>query len=256
MNAPEAVSRRNERQKVYKENNKDVIKQRQKRYREKNKESILDRKRIYAAENKERIAEWQKAYREKNADTLREYDKIRKKTPKAKEARAAAYRRFAENFVGPKMPKRKHTEESLKARRAANWRDYYARNKDRLRDAKKNYIANNRDAYLDGQRRWRNLNIARRTALEVKRQARKIQATPSWCDEFDDLVWSEAADLVIRRRSATGIEWASDHMIPLAGQGACGLHVWNNCQVIPWSLNQSKRNKLTLTEPLEWLQHI
>lgn len=256
MNSPEAVARRNERQKAYNEKNRDEIRQRQKQYRESNKNSILERKRLYAAGNKEKIAEWNKAYREKNADMLREYDKIRKKTPEAKAARAAAYRRFSDNFVGPKRPRRKHTEESLKAKRAAGWKAYYEKNKQRLSDRKREYVAGNRDAYLEGQKRWREKNIARRTALQAKRKARQRQAIPPWFDEFDAFVWEEAAALSICRRDATGIDWHADHMIPLAARNACGLHVAENCQVIPQALNNQKHNKMILPQPGEWIRHL
>jgi len=45
-------------------------------------------------------------------------------------------------------------------------------------------------------------------------------------------------------------------MIPLAARKACGLHVASNCQVIPAKLNVSKNNKLILTQPREWIQHL
>ena len=88
------------------------------------------------------------------------------------------------------------------------------------------------------------------------RRSRKICATPPWFGELDEFVWREAADLRLRRESATGVPWAADHMIPLSGRRARGLHVWNNCQVIPASLNLWKHNKLVLTSPGEWIARL
>ena len=83
-----------------------------------------------------------------------------------------------------------------------------------------------------------------------------MQALPAWSDELDVFVWQEAAHLVRLRKSATGIDWAADHMIPLAAKTACGLHVGRNCQVIPAYLNNRKNNKLIFTEPFEWMAHV
>ena len=92
--------------------------------------------------------------------------------------------------------------------------------------------------------------------LASTRRSRELQAIPSWYSELDELAWQEAAHLAVLREAATGFEWHADHMIPLACKKACGLHVWNNVQVIPGSMNNAKRNKLILTEFGEWIRHI
>ena len=92
------------------------------------------------------------------------------------------------------------------------------------------------------------------TAKVAVRRARQRQAVPIWFHELDEFVWSEAARLARTRSELTGFRWASDHMIPLASRLACGLHVWNNCQVIPEWLNLAKNNKFIITEPCEWIR--
>lgn len=143
-----------------------------------------------------------------------------------------------------------------KEKRDANWKAYYAENKDRLKIKKREYALANRDAYLLMQKTWRDMNVGRRTFLQNKREAKQRNATPDWSDELDDFVWNEAANLVRSRKEATGIDWHADHMIPLAGYDACGLHVALNCQVIPALLNMRKRTKMIFTEPFEWLQAV
>lgn len=187
-------------------------------------------------------------------ECTKELQKTRyKANPDKGRERSRAYRLANPEKVSSSL---KSYRENNKEKRAANWASYYEKNKDRLRDKKRRYVAENRDTHLATQRAWRESNKSRRTALQAKRKARKAQAMPSWFCELDEFVWQEAADLVIRRRESTGIEWAADHMIPIACHTACGLHVWNNCQVIPWRLNQSKHNRLLHTEPGEWISHL
>lgn len=53
-----------------------------------------------------------------------------------------------------------------------------------------------------------------------------------------------------------GVPHSVDHMIPLQGKLVCGLHVWNNLQIIPSCLNSRKMNKFIMTEPHEWILYM
>jgi hypothetical protein len=68
-----------------------------------------------------------------------------------------------------------------------------------------------------------------------------------------DFVTREATDVAKRREAATGIAWHVDHMIPLQARKVCGLHVWNNLQVIPATMNVAKSNRMLLVEPFAWI---
>lgn len=74
-----------------------------------------------------------------------------------------------------------------------------------------------------------------------KRQMQKRQAMPVWANQF---YIEEAYDLAHRRTRATGFKWHVDHIVPLRGNGVCGLHVEHNLQVIPEAANLSKGNRL------------
>ena len=63
-------------------------------------------------------------------------------------------------------------------------------------------------------------------------------------DELTKFVTEEARKLARQRTNITGFQWHVDHVIPLNGITVSGLHVWNNLQVIPASLNYSKRNRV------------
>lgn len=125
--------------------------------------------------------------------------------------------------------------------KAAYMAEYRAKNSERITSYRVAYHAKNRD-------RSNQYCAARRSA--------KMKRTPAWFSEFDEFVMAEANHLVILRKEATGIEWQVDHMIPLQGKSASGLHVGANIQVMPAYFNRSKRNKMIFTEPFEWMSRL
>ena len=79
-------------------------------------------------------------------------------------------------------------------------------------------------------------------ALNAKRRAAEIQATPPWADRYAEefkAIYAES----IRLSKETGIKHHVDHYYPLRGKNSCGLHVPWNLQVIPAKENLSKRNR-------------
>ena len=79
---------------------------------------------------------------------------------------------------------------------------------------------------------------------KANRRSRAKIATPMWGgDEFDMLVKAEAAQLARKRKEFTGFDWHVDHIEPLQGKLVSGLHIWNNLQVIPASVNIAKGNR-------------
>ena len=102
-------------------------------------------------------------------------------------------------------------------------------------------------------RLWKKQNKEKVNVINAFRRSAKLRATPKWFGELDQFVVEEAYELVERRNKTTGIKWSVDHMIPLQAKEACGLHCYQNIQVIPEKLNCMKRNKMILTEPMGWL---
>jgi hypothetical protein len=78
-------------------------------------------------------------------------------------------------------------------------------------------------------------------ARDAKRRASQVLATPVWADHKKiRAVYAAAA----RISKETGIRHDVDHVIPIKGRKASGLHVHFNLRVIPSKENKRKFNKL------------
>lgn len=91
------------------------------------------------------------------------------------------------------------------------------------------------------------INYLKRPHIHIAKARRyelsKINRTPKWLSKSDlDMIKSYYA-LSKRLTTCLGIEYHVDHIIPLRGKNVSGLHVPSNLQVIPATINMSKRNK-------------
>jgi hypothetical protein len=81
---------------------------------------------------------------------------------------------------------------------------------------------------------------ARKTAASAKRRADELQRTPAWADmKAIGAIYREARRLT----KETGKAHHVDHVIPLRGKLASGLHVAGNLQVLPGAENVRKSNR-------------
>lgn len=194
------------------------------------------------------------AYREENREKLKEYDRVRNDT----EAHREGVRRYYYANRDQCLEKARARSKETRQQYYANRKSAFERNPERkiaAEQREREFRARNAVAIRARVSAWVLANRDKARAQRAKRRALKANTIPCWSNELDDLVWPEAADAA-RRRSIGKVKWHADHMIPLAGKTACGLHVATNCQVIPQPLNNQKRNRMWLTEPLEWLQHL
>lgn len=157
-----------------------------------------------------------------------------KKSPDKKQARAARYRE--KNRIEIRARMREYSVKSASVRA-----EYAQKNKEKLAENAKVYRKQNSEMFK---------------AHCANRRAERICRTPKWFGELDYFVVSEAASLCIARKSATGHEWHIDHSIPLRCDIASGLHCADNIQVIPAKINRYKKNRMMITEPLEWIKYL
>lgn len=138
----------------------------------------------------------------------------------------------------------------------AKTREWRNKNRDRDLAKKKEYYNNNRDKFKAMHKSWKQSNNDLMRYYQQNKRANRKLRKPSWFTELDEFVLQQCSKLCDLRKQSTGFDWHIDHMIPLQAKNVCGLHVWNNLQVIPGYLNTSKRNKLIFTEPNEWLEYL
>ena len=100
--------------------------------------------------------------------------------------------------------------------------------------------AANREKSRASAAAWKKAHPEVQNALNSKRRAAKINATPSWANLF---FIEEAYDLARLRSQATGFKWHVDHIVPLRSKKVCGLHVEANLRVIPATHNIAKGNR-------------
>lgn len=69
---------------------------------------------------------------------------------------------------------------------------------------------------------------------DAKRRATELQAIPCWFE-------SELVASIYTKATELGFE--VDHIVPLNNPLVCGLHCWNNLQLLSPELNRSKGNR-------------
>ena len=107
---------------------------------------------------------------------------------------------------------------------------------------------NHREEAREYQKSYRKsaLGLLVRRKCHAMRRATRISATPKWANHEEiEKFYKEAAD----RTAATGIMHHVDHIIPLRGKLATGLHVETNLQVLTASENIRKGNRMPHATP-------
>lgn len=92
------------------------------------------------------------------------------------------------------------------------------------------------ERYKASQKDYLKRNRHRFTAWENKRRAMILQATPKWMNE--GLLKTMELYYMFRPKG-----YEVDHIVPIQGKLARGLHVPWNLQYLPMSENRSKKNK-------------
>lgn len=113
-------------------------------------------------------------------------------------------------------------------------------NKERCKEAKRRWYLKNKEKVSNQAKEFAKNNPEWKAAHCAKRRSIKLNAIPKWIDL--DLI-EEFYNLARTRSKVTGIKWHVDHIVPLNSKTVCGLHIADNLQVIPSSLNSKKGNR-------------
>lgn len=196
-------------------------------------ESVRKWRAKLSAEKKEKMRAAKKASYERNKHK-RKYDpagaKLKRDFEKER-IRGAEYRSKNKHLIAArvKAAREANIEEAKKKESAI----YFANRVVRLAQAKAWRDANKAKVKEMGDD-WRRRNPDRSRAQTMKRLAKKALAIPAWADmgAIRD-VYSEAAYM----------QMEVDHIVPLQSKLVCGLHVWDNLQLLPKLENIRKGNR-------------
>lgn len=144
--------------------------------------------------------------------------KLRETTKKFKrKIRSAAYR----------------ADKRDKLRATANQAAYHASHLDR--------VAASAAAY------YSTFTAAKDNVRSAKRNAAKLNATPSWANDKYITLWYKLAGI---EETRTGQKCHIDHIVPLQSKLVCGLHCEDNMQILFGRENVSKSNRHWPNMPL------
>jgi hypothetical protein len=119
---------------------------------------------------------------------------------------------------------------------------YRQNNKDKIKEIDKNYYLLNTERQKQNHKEWKKNNSGKMNALNNKRRAARIQATPKWLTK-EHLKQIERYYLTAKWiQSILGIKIHVDHIVPLRNDKVCGLHVPWNLQLLTYIDNARKYN--------------
>jgi len=173
----------------------------QKAYREANRERLNDIQREKRKNNPDKLKGYNKKYREKHREEVLFYSKEHYKANKE-------YHRT----------KQKAYYKANKEKINAHNKEYREKNKEKVKIHAKKYRENNRGIFR---------------AIQAKRRARILQATPAWAN------LQQIKNIYTQCPNGYHV----DHVVPLRGKNVCGFHVENNLQYLKPRENVQKGNK-------------
>ena len=108
---------------------------------------------------------------------------------------------------------------------------------DRIKNTKRRAEPGYRDWFRAYEQVYREHNRVSYRAKDAKRRAVELQALPSWAN---------LEDIKNVYQEAKYFGYHVDHIIPLQNKLVCGLHVWNNLQLLSEKENKIKGNSFNV----------
>jgi hypothetical protein len=158
-----------------------------------------------------------------------------------KEAKEQGLTRY---FTGKPCPQGHIVEKAVSNYTCVQCREQKARlwekqNPEKIKKSKQKWSQQNPEKKKKANRGWQQNNKFLVAKYARTRQATKKQRTPTWANQSEITMWYEVAEVLSR----SGVKFHVDHVVPMQGKTVSGLHVPENMQVLPASLNISKNNQ-------------
>lgn len=123
---------------------------------------------------------------------------------------------------------------------ARKWRE---ENREHHREYSRQWQASNKELAAARLKKWYKDNPGMRAYYSSSRKKAVKQATPKWLSDFDQLKIKCLYQVSAMYSRESDQAWHVDHIVPLKGKEVCGLHVPWNLRVIPATDNIKKSNK-------------
>lgn len=133
-----------------------------------------------------------------------------------------------------------NTKEAVKEKK----HQWYMKNREKVIDAAKTRPVEVKRGY---QKAWKERNTLWVRADTKARRRKHRQATPPWLTREQKAEIRSIYKIAITMTKLAKEQYVVDHIIPLRGDGVCGLHVPWNLRVILQTENLAKSNKLVDT---------
>jgi hypothetical protein len=132
------------------------------------------------------------------------------------------------------MDKKYRAKPGFSEKRKQYDQKYTENNKDKVLEAKAKWRNENKEYQKQLILEWRIKNPNKRRIESAKYRSAKLNAIPPWFEK-------DKVELIYQK----AMEWnmTVDHVVPLQGENVCGLHCWDNLQLLDISLNSAKSNR-------------
>ena len=146
---------------------------------------------------------------------------------------------FLSHSVEIIQKQRKFRKENPDSRKEET-RKYYTKNKTKICTKAREWAVDNKEKMKRIHKRWRSKNPDKLAIAHNRYLSVRNRAIPAWAE-------TELIKKVYLMRDILNELWNTnfhvDHIIPLQGKNVCGLHCWNNLQLLDAKLNSSKGNR-------------